>query len=201
MRHMGLPRLFQRGNKMDNIVALYTTTDGRISRKSWWLGLIGIIVVNIIISLLIFPIVGLGGPSPQAVMDASADPAALSALINGAMQTSGWASLILFLIFAFPMYALHIKRRHDRDNNGLDAIIFIALTAVLLLSQALGLAYTMGDMGGVTVPVPTMLYSVLGVILFVYGIYMLVVLGFLKGTPGPNQYGPDPLGGTAAATA
>lgn len=186
---------------MDNIVALYTTTDGRISRKSWWLGIVGIIVVNIVISLLIFPFVGLGGPSAQAIMDASADPAALSALVNGAMQTSGWASLILFLIFAFPMYALHIKRRHDRDNNGLDAIIFIALTAVVLLSQALGLAYTMGDVGGVTVPVPTMLYSVLGVILFVYGIYMLVVLGFLKGTPGANQYGPDPLGGTAAATA
>ena len=24
-------------------------------------------------------------------------------------------------------------------------------------------------------------------------IYMIVELGFLRGTPGPNQYGPDPL--------
>jgi len=33
------------------------------------------------------------------------------------------------------------------------------------------------------------------------GIWALVELGFLKGTPGPNQYGPDPLGGRAAAAA
>jgi uncharacterized membrane protein YhaH (DUF805 family) len=26
-------------------------------------------------------------------------------------------------------------------------------------------------------------------------IWALVVLGFLRGTPGANQYGPDPLGG------
>jgi uncharacterized membrane protein YhaH (DUF805 family) len=25
-------------------------------------------------------------------------------------------------------------------------------------------------------------------------LWALVVLGFLRGTPGPNQYGPDPLG-------
>lgn len=38
-------------------------------------------------------------------------------------------------------------------------------------------------------------------VILVWGIYLLVVLGFLKGTTGPNQYGPDPLGDTAAATA
>jgi len=35
--------------------------------------------------------------------------------------------------------------------------------------------------------------SGLGIIVGIYAIYLLVVLGFLKGTSGPNNYGPDPL--------
>lgn len=186
---------------MDNIVSLYTSTQGRISRKSWWLGIVGIVIVNLIITFLIFPFVGLGGPSAQAIMDASSDPAALNALMSGSMQAAGWGSLILFVIFAYPMYALHIKRRHDKDNSGLDVIIYLALLALTFLSQALGFAYTVTDMNGIPMPTPTMVFSILGLVMLVYSIYMLVVLGFLRGTPGPNQYGPDPLGGTAAATA
>jgi uncharacterized membrane protein YhaH (DUF805 family) len=186
---------------MDNIVPLYTTTDGRISRKTWWLAAIGIGVVSIIISLLIFPMVGLGGPSAAAIMAAADDPAAVSALITGAMQASGWASLVLFLLFAYPIYCISIKRRHDKNSKGTDVIGYLAATALLLLVQALGLGYSVTDMGGTPVPTPSMLYGVLGFAVMVYAIYMLVVLGFLKGTEGPNQYGPDPLGGTAAAAA
>lgn len=186
---------------MDNIVSLYTTTQGRISRKSWWLGIVGLVVVNLVITFLVFPFVGLGGPSAQAIMDASGDPAALGALISGSMQAAGWGSLVLFIIFAFPMYAVHIKRRHDKDNSGLDVIIFMAIMALTFIAQALGFAYTVTDMGGIPVPTPTMVFSILGLVMLVYSIYMLVVLGFLRGTVGPNQYGPDPLGETAPATA
>ena len=35
----------------------------------------------------------------------------------------------------------------------------------------------------------------------IFALYLLVVMGFLRGTPGPNQYGPDPLAGSAPATA
>ena len=35
--------------------------------------------------------------------------------------------------------------------------------------------------------------GIIGGIFGIYAIYMLVVLGFLKGTSGPNNYGPDPL--------
>lgn len=77
----------------------------------------------------------------------------------------------------------------------------MVVLAISFLLQAFGMAYTMTDIGGMQVPAPSMLYSIVGVVTLVYGIYMLVVCGFLRGTPGPNQYGPDPLGGTAAATA
>src|SRR5688572_5522749 len=123
---------------MDNLVPLYTTSEGRISRKTWWLGILGILVVNLLVSFLIFPFIGLGGPSPAAIQQAASDPAALSALISGSMSAAGWGSLILFVIFAFPIYCLYLKRRHDRDNNGLDAIIYLAVIGLTLLSQALG---------------------------------------------------------------
>jgi uncharacterized membrane protein YhaH (DUF805 family) len=41
---------------------------------------------------------------------------------------------------------------------------------------------------------PTMLFSALGIVSAIFGIYLLVVLGFLKGTAGANSYGADPLG-------
>lgn len=186
---------------MDNLVPLYTTTAGRISRKTWWLAVLGIAVVNIVISMLIFPFVGLGVPNAEAMMAAADDPAAVSALITGAMQVSGWASLVLFLIFAYPVYCISVKRRHDKDNDGKDVLGYLALNVVMMLVQALGLGFSLTEVGGVVVPMPSMLYSVLGFIALVYGIYMLVVLGFLKGTTGPNNYGPDPLGGTVAAAA
>jgi uncharacterized membrane protein YhaH (DUF805 family) len=38
-------------------------------------------------------------------------------------------------------------------------------------------------------------WSLIGLVPIIGGIWMLVECGFLRGTEGPNQYGPDPLGG------
>ena len=60
----------------------------------------------------------------------------------------------------------------------------------------------LGDnlLGGVWQLGPWQLHplSILFLLLGVFGIYMLVQLGFLKGTPGANNYGADPLGYAAA---
>ncbi len=184
-----------------DFATLYTSSEGRISRRTWWIGILIIAAINLVISFLILPLVGLGAPSAAAIQQAAGDPAALSALISGSLAVSGWASLVLFIIFAYPIYNLYLKRRHDRDNNGLDVTIYLVVIVLFLLSQALGLAYTVTDIGGIPVPTPTLISTILILLLLVYSIYMLVVLGFLKGTTGPNQYGPDPLGGTAAAAA
>ena len=180
---------------------LYTKTDGRISRKTWWIGAIVLAVVNIVISMLILPLVGLGGPNVAAIMAAQSDPAAVSALILGSIQTSAWGSLVVFLIFAYPAYCLSVKRRHDKDNDGRDVLIYFGATIVLLLVQALGLGYTVTEVQGIPIPAPSMLFTILGVVVGIFAIYMLVVLGFLKGTSGANSYGPDPLTSGAAAAA
>ena len=187
---------------MDDIVKLFTTTDGRISRKSWWLGTVIIIVVNIVISFLVLPIFGTSMmPDVSAIMSGTADPAALSQLAADAVQRSAWVSLILFVVFAYPIYALGLKRRHDRDNNGMDLIVYLGLTALVLLIQALGFGMGTTTIGGMTIPTPEMWLTLLNFAIGVYAVYLLVVLGFLRGTAGANQYGPDPLGGAQPAAA
>lgn len=172
---------------------LYLTTDGRIGRQTWWIGGIILAIINLVISLLLLPIIGLGGPNMAALMQAQSDPEAIAAMAAGALQTSAWASLVLFLIFVYPAYCLSVKRRHDKNNDGKDVLAYFALTLVLMLVQALGLGYTMTEVGGLMLPMPSLLTSGLGLIVGVFGIYLLVVLGFLKGTEGDNTYGPDPL--------
>lgn len=180
---------------MNNIVQLFTTTDGRISRKSWWLGVVILIVAGIVLTLLL----GLVGLSvwPNMAAFESGDSAAIAEALAASSRAAGWGSLVSFVIFAYPSYALSMKRRHDRDNNGLDLQIYYGVAVVLLLLQALGIGYEqmpIPGLEGVTVPTPGLLISILSVITGVYAIYLLVVLGFLRGTAGPNQYGPDPLG-------
>ena len=108
---------------------------------------------------------------------------------------------MIFLIFLYPSACLSIKRRHDKDNSGLDVWIYFGLTALLLLIQALGLFMT-HDVERrhrhADARRRRCRFTILQIVVGVYAIYLLVVLGFLKGTTGPNQYGPDPLGGPAA---
>jgi uncharacterized membrane protein YhaH (DUF805 family) len=187
---------------MNNIVQLMTTTDGRISRKSWWLGVVILIVAGIVLSLIL-GMVGFGIWPNMAAFE-SGDPQTISQALAASSRAAAWGGVISFVILAYPGYALSMKRRHDRDNNGLDLQIYYGLTFVLLLLQALGIGYTqmpVPGVEGVTIPQPGMITMILGLVTGIFALYLLVVLGFLRGTPGPNQYGADPVGGTATATA
>jgi len=163
---------------MDNLVQLYTTFSGRISRKTFWIGVVGIVIASIVLNIIL-GIVGLGfGAGPTS---------------------AAWGSLIVFVILAVPALAISIKRRHDRNGSGNDVIVYYALTLISLLVQALGFGYTTTDVGGVAMPVPTMTLTIFLSVLGIFALYLLVVLGFLRGTAGPNQYGADPVGGATVA--
>jgi len=164
------------GEDMNNLVGNFTGMDGRINRQAWWIGVVVLIVVAIVLNFILGAILGGGMPSIEQLMD----PAVMAAYA----QKQGWISLIIGLITAYPYIALSVKRRHDRDNNGYDAIGLIVFSLVWSLVQALGFV-------GSTNPV----YMIVSVIFLIYAIYILVQLGFLKGTAGPNSYGPDPLQG------
>lgn len=149
---------------------LYLTTDGRISRKTWWIGIVVMIVAAAILGFVL-SLVGLGR----------------------------WASLIALLVFAYPSWSIGVKRRQDRDNNGMDYKILFGLSTLMTLLQVFGIGMAPTDIGnGMVIMQPTGIMMIVQVIVGIAGLYVLVQLGFLKGTAGPNSYGPDPLGYAAA---
>ena len=162
---------------MDSLVPLFTTTTGRISRKQWWIGVIVLAVAAIILAF-VFGLLGLGATTSSA----------------------GWGTFIANLLLLYPSYCLSIKRRQDRDNNGLDLKILIGLSVLSNLIQALGIGITTTDIGnGMMMPTPAPWLSIALLVLAAFGIYLLVQLGFLKGTNGSNSYGADPVTGLATA--
>jgi uncharacterized membrane protein YhaH (DUF805 family) len=97
-------------------------------------------------------------------------------------------SAIVDLAFTYPEFAVAVKRGHDRNMPLWLLGVFFAAGAVLDLFTVLGWAGTSEE--------PSMLSLAIAVPFTVAGLALLVELGFRKGTPGPNQYGPDPLGRT-----
>lgn len=158
---------------MHTIIALLTTTEGRIARKQWWLGVLAMIIISLVLSIV------------------------LGILSFGNASFMAWAAVLINLLLIWPSYCIGIKRRHDRGNDGTDLKVLIGASVILNLVQASGLGVTMVENGGVMLPMPSIWLGVLNVAFALFAIYMLVQLGFLRGTAGANRYGPDPLDGAA----
>jgi uncharacterized membrane protein YhaH (DUF805 family) len=158
---------------MDNLISLLTTTEGRIGRKQWWIGIAAMIVVGIVASIV------------------------ASIISFGNATVAAWLAVLINLALIWPSYCIGIKRRHDRGNDGTDLKILLGGSLVLNLLMASGIGTSWVDMGGVIVPQPAMWLSILNLIVAVFAIYMLVQLGFLKGSTGSNNFGADPLGAAA----
>jgi uncharacterized membrane protein YhaH (DUF805 family) len=107
-------------------------------------------------------------------------------LIAVGLAFAGGMVMMLFLVVAVIIYApviisgiaVGIKRLHDRDKSGWWLLVFYVLPGVLS-----GLANQVG------------LQVILSLASFALSIWGFVELGCLRGTAGPNQYGPDPLQG------
>src|SRR5215212_5638525 len=94
---------------------LYLTTEGRIGRAEFWIGLAGLVVVIIVATIII-------------------------AVVFGALSFT--AHLLVFiceLIIAYPTYALFAKRFQDRGRRGLYAAVPVAIFLVVALFSLLGL--------------------------------------------------------------
>ena len=92
---------------------------------------------------------------------------------------------IVDLAFTYPEFAVALKRGHDRNMPVWLLGVFFGAGAVLDLLTVLGWAGTNEE--------PSMLSLLIAVPFTVFGLALLVELGFRRGTVGPNQYGPDPL--------
>lgn len=131
---------------------LFTSLEGRIPRKTFWLGFIVLIIVTWILELILFAIFGV---SMMGNMDPNATPEAAAAAAQEAMSKMALPLIILFLLLLWPSICLYAKRWHDRDKSGW--------------------------------------WSLIGLIPIIGGLWMLIELGFLRGTDGPNRFGSDPI--------
>ncbi len=138
---------------------LFTGFDGRIGRQTFWIGIAALTVAEIFGHILAEEIQG----------------DRLSAIVD--------------LAYAYPEFAVAVKRAHDRNLPLWLLIAFFGASALLDLLTVLELTGTDDQ--------PSLLSIGIALPFTVMGLVLLVELGFRRGTIGPNQYGPDPLGPTS----
>jgi uncharacterized membrane protein YhaH (DUF805 family) len=147
---------------------LFFGFQGRISRAPYWIGslLLGI-TGGIAILGLTFNIGGI-----EAATGIPADILVIP--VFGVIAAMIFCSL-----------AISVKRLHDRNKSGWWMALFYGVSALQAGAEETGMAGTPDD--------PNALGVTLAALSIVVGLWFLVELGFLKGTPGDNDYGPDPL--------
>lgn len=147
------------------LIRLFTSFDGRISRRAFWLGLGALILIS--------PF------SVGAILSKDPFTEALSSIGALGLVGLGWS-----LVLLYPLAALISKRLHDRNKTAALAALFYAPAAIN--------AFT--GFTGWTGLAETALYmtTALGLLLGGVGAWFLVELGFMPGTRGSNKYGPDP---------
>ena len=86
--------------------------------------------------------------------------------------------VILYVPLIWIGLALGAKRLHDRDKSAWWLLVFYAAPGILSTA-----GNRMEEVG----------FIILHIISFGISVWAFVELGCLRGTPGPNRYGPDPL--------
>jgi len=153
-------------------VELFTSFEGRISRKSFWLGIVGVGLISLVLAFGLYPLLGSGG--------------ILLVLVQIA------ASAAIFYLWS----AVLIKRLHDRDKAAVPwAIVFMGPSAVMSIMSIFRIDYTAMEMAGATILVPGAIAMGVTWLSTAVSLWMIVELGFMKGTPGQNRFGMNPLAG------
>jgi uncharacterized membrane protein YhaH (DUF805 family) len=157
---------------------------GRINRAKYWLAALIILCWMIVLLLILATLARVfgiyGGPLAINIVRISASiqladddaPSKVSLLPQ-------LVTIPLTLLFGCCYAAVSIKRLHDRNKSGWWMVPFIVATGVYgQFADRLGGSYAA---------------AVLGFAVFILSIWGFVEMYFLKGTRGPNRFGPDPL--------
>jgi uncharacterized membrane protein YhaH (DUF805 family) len=155
---------------------------GRINRGKYWLAALIYFVVFLV--AIGFVLAMIGRNVPDFTSESLGDN--LGTLI-GALGVG----ILIFAIVLIPMFvsslAVGVKRLHDRNKSGWWIVLFYFGGAIL---DAIG--------SGSGNEVASYITSSAALVIGVWG---FIELGCLRGTVGPNQYGPDPLAPAQGAVA
>jgi len=156
---------------------------GRINRAKWWLTVLVVLVMEIVIDIL-----------QRVISEGNVVVIILSVL---SAVAAIWIGL-----------AAGAKRLHDLGRTGAWLVMFVGLPLLLILVLVVDVVITIGaevfasmndDEMFRRLTDPALWQSVgvvalvVGVLLLVLVIWQLIWLGCLRGTLGPNRFGPDPL--------
>ena len=149
------------------ILRFYFSPRGRISRSQYWLGyIVPVLVIEIAL--------------------------AVAAGIAQANENHGIAGLftVLYSLFAFlaiwPSFATLTKRIHDRDKPGWLVLLPVLTWLLMIAAVFFGVAAESPSAAGIFA-------GIVAVVSLVIGIWFLIEFGLMRGTIGPNRYGPDPV--------
>jgi uncharacterized membrane protein YhaH (DUF805 family) len=95
----------------------------------------------------------------------------------------GVAGILLLALIVSNIF-VGIKRLHDRGKSGWWLLVFYLVPILLHGVPLLDVVWEL-----------TSLHPIFELASAAVSIWAVVELGFLRGTPGSNQYGPDPLAG------
>ena len=143
------------------------TFRGRMNRASYWWAFLKLLGVAMGLALVVGIVTGI----TQALVQNHLVLAAFG-VVSGAM----------FMALALPCYFLAIKRLHDRNKSGHWLWLFCVAPGALNLLGKLAAAQGAPPVG--------MAIMLAGVGISIWGFVEIVCL---RGTTGPNRFGPDPL--------
>lgn len=148
---------------------------GRINRAKWWLT----VLVSIIISVV----------------------AAIIAAVVGE-NIGNIVTLIAFIPQFWIGLAAGAKRLHDLNRTAAWLVFFYLAPLVLIIiffvvagMDVLATLATGGSLDASAIARVGTTGAIVGLLVLILSIWALIWFGCLRGTVGPNQYGPDPLEG------
>ena len=143
---------------------LLFSTQGRIGRATWWLGIVVILIFAVVITWVLWSMLGTN----------------LFYTFKGRLMV-----FALTLLSIVANYCLNAKRFHDRNKPNVFAQIALVIGGLKAVLDLTGMTGDPRDSNNFDTIIQI---AMLGV-----GIWYFIELGCLRGTPGSNEYGPDPL--------
>lgn len=159
----------------------YADFQGRSRRMEFWMWVLFTIIVAIVLGFIDGMLGFRLGPSSSTYY-ASGGAAGFSTF-----SSMGILGIIWSLATLVPNIAVAVRRLHDTNRTGwwlLLPVIPYVIGLFIMLGAAAGQNLGMVAIGGI--------FTLIGLICAI----VLLVFYCLPGTPGPNRFGPDPMGST-----
>ena len=157
----------------------YADFKGRAQRSQFWWWYLFLIIGQVVLSTADS---ALGLQLGKSETDVTVGDTTIPVVNSGV----GVLSTVFSLAILLPTLAVAVRRLHDTDRSGWWILAPVAAYVVTAIAVVVGIALG----AGLFVLVLLMTGFVLGAILAI----VLLVFYIQKGTPGPNTYGPDPMG-------